>query len=46
MTLGDIYVQKGDAFQARSTYQSVVDGYTPNNDGIVDEAKARIAKLN
>ena len=46
MVLGDIYVQKGDAFQARSTYQSVVDGYTPNNDGIVDEAKARIAKLN
>ncbi len=46
MVLGDIYAKKGDAFQARSTYQSVVDGYTPNNDGIVDEAKARIAKLN
>ena len=33
-------------FQARATYQSVADGYTPTDDGIVDEAKARIALLN
>ena len=44
--LGDIYRSKGDTFQARATYQSVVDGYTPTDDGIVDEAKARIAQLN
>ena len=44
--LGDVYVRKGDNFQARATYQSVADGYTPADDGIVDEAKARIAKLN
>ena len=44
--LGDIYRSKGDAFQARATYQSVVDGYTPTDDGIVDEAKARISQLN
>ncbi len=44
--LGDIYRSKGDMFQARATYQSVADGYTPTNDGIVDEAKARIAQLN
>lgn len=44
--LGDVYVRKGDNFQARATYQSVADGYTPTDDGIVEEAKARIAKLN
>ncbi len=44
--LGDIYRSKGDMFQARATYQSVVDGYTPADDGIVDEAKARITQLN
>lgn len=43
--LGDIYVGKGDLFQARATYQSVVDGYSPADDGIVDEAKERIKKL-
>lgn len=44
--LGDVYRSKGDMFQARATYQSVVDGYTPTDDGIVEEAKARIAQLN
>jgi TolA-binding protein len=44
--LGDIYRSKGDMFQARATYQSVADGYTPTNDGIVEEAKARISQLN
>ena len=44
--LGDIYRSKGDMFQARATYQSVADGYTPTDDGIVDEAKARISQLN
>lgn len=44
--LGDIYRSKGDLFQARATYQSVVDGYTPTDDGVVEEARARIAQLN
>ena len=44
--LGDIYVDKGDSFQARATYQSIVDGYSPADDGIVEQAKSRIAKLN
>lgn len=44
--LGDVYVRKGDVFQARATYQSVADGYAPADDGIVDEAKQRIQKLN
>ena len=46
LILGDIYVAKGDTFQARATYQSIADGYSPADDGIVDEAKARIQKLN
>ena len=43
--LGDIYAAKGDAFQARATYQSIIDGYTPTDDGVVEEAKQRIEKL-
>ncbi len=46
IVLGDVYADKGDAFQARATYQSIVDGYTPADDGIVAEAKSRIEKLN
>ncbi len=44
--LGDVYVRKGDHFQARATWQSVADGYSPADDGIVGEAKLRIQKLN
>lgn len=44
--LGDIYRSRDDMFQARATYQSIVDGYSPADDGIVDEAKERIGKLN
>lgn len=43
--LGDVYLRKGDTFQARATWQSVVDGYTPADDGIVAEAGERIAKM-
>ncbi|MBQ3582601.1 MAG: tetratricopeptide repeat protein [Alistipes sp.] len=43
--LGDIYMSRGDSFQARATYQSVVDGYSPADDGIVAEAKEKIAKM-
>ena len=44
--LGDIYMSRGDSFQARATYQSVADGYSPADDGIVEEAKLKIAKMN
>ena len=44
--LGDIYLDRNDQFQARATYQSIIDGYSPADDGIVDEAKDRIKKLN
>lgn len=45
LLLGDIYVKKGDSFQARATYQSIVDGYSPADDGIVAAARERIASL-
>ncbi len=44
--LGDIYVAREDLFQARATYRSVVDGYTPADDGIVAEAQSKLEKLN
>ena len=43
--LGDVYVAREDGFQARATYQSIADGYSPADDGIVKLAKERIAKL-
>lgn len=46
LVLGDIYRDKGDDFQARATYQSVADGYSPADDGIVEAARKRIANLN
>jgi len=45
LVLGDIYIQKGDAFQARATLQSIVDGYSPDDDGIVAEAREMINSL-
>lgn len=46
LLLGDIYLLREDSFQARATYQSVADGYSPSDDGIVEEARERIANLN
>ena len=45
LLLGDVYVSRGDLFQARATYQSVVDGYSEKNDGIVRAAEERIVAL-
>lgn len=45
LLLGDIYVKKNDAFQARATYQSIVDGYADRTDGIVEEARQKIDAL-
>ena len=44
--LGDIYVARNDLFQAKATYRSVVDGYTPADDGVVAEAQSKLEKLN
>ncbi|MBQ7856311.1 MAG: tetratricopeptide repeat protein [Alistipes sp.] len=44
--LGTIYAEKGDDFQARATYQSIIDGYMPADDGVVAEAQQRLDALN
>ena len=46
LLLGDLFVKLDNSFQARATYQSIVDGYTVKDDGIVDEAQQRINTLN
>ncbi|MCC8088132.1 MAG: tetratricopeptide repeat protein [Rikenellaceae bacterium] len=46
LVLGDIYVDKGDAFQAKATYQSIIDGYTNRGDGIIAEAESKLKQLN
>jgi TolA-binding protein len=43
--LSDIAVKKGDIFQAKATLQSLIDYYTVKNDGIIDEARSRLAAL-
>ena len=45
LLLGDVYVSRGDLFQARATYQSVVDGYGNESDGILDVAREKVAQL-
>lgn len=50
LLLGDVYVSRGDLFQARATYQSIVDGYSApvveGQEDILSLAKERIAELN
>ncbi|GHU99693.1 hypothetical protein FACS1894159_04140 [Bacteroidia bacterium] len=45
LTLGDMYAAENDRFQARATYQSVVNGYAIPDDGIIDRAKERIKNM-
>jgi TolA-binding protein len=45
IVLADIYVLKGDNFQAIQTLQSVIDYYEVTDDGILDLAKGKKAAL-
>ncbi len=45
LLLSDISMKKGDTLQARATLQSLKEYYTVDNDGILDEVKARMATL-
>ena len=45
LLLADISIKKGDSLQARATLQSLKDYYTVDNDGILDEAKAKLGSL-
>jgi TolA-binding protein len=45
LLLSDIAVKNGDTFQAKATLQSLIDYYTVKDDGIIDEAKTKLAAL-
>jgi TolA-binding protein len=45
LLLADLSQKKGDLFQARITLQSLRDYYEVDNDGILDEVKAKLASL-
>jgi TolA-binding protein len=44
--LADISMFKNDDFQARATLQSLMDYYQVADDGILDEARAKLSELN
>ncbi|MCW0481429.1 tetratricopeptide repeat protein [Gaoshiqia sediminis] len=43
--LADIYLQKGDDFQAKHTLKSIVENYPEENDGILETAGAKLKHL-
>lgn len=43
LLLSDVYVKKGNTFQARQTLQSIIDNYEGKD--LVDEAKAKLAAI-
>ena len=45
LLLADISIKKGDSLQARATLQSLKNYYSVDNDGILDEAKAKLGSL-
>ncbi len=45
LLLADISIKKGDTLQARATLQGLKDNYSVDNDGIIDEVKAKLATL-
>ena len=46
LLLSDIALKKGDTFQAKATLQSLIDYYTIKDDGIIEEARTKLAALN
>jgi hypothetical protein len=45
LLLADISIKKGDTLQARATLQSLKDYYTVDNDGVLDEVRAKLNSL-
>ncbi|MDR0711661.1 MAG: tetratricopeptide repeat protein [Prevotellaceae bacterium] len=43
--LGDVYVKRNDMFQAKATYESILDGYKVDNDGVIAEVARRIQRI-
>ena len=46
LLIAEISLKKGDVLQARATLQSLNDYYGIDNDGILDEVKAKLSVLN
>ena len=45
LLLSDIYLDKGDDFQAKHTLRSVVENYGADNDGVKAEAARKLAEI-
>jgi hypothetical protein len=47
IVLGDSFVERGELKQAKATFESVRDGYTPegNDDDVLENVNIRLAKL-
>ncbi len=45
LLLADISIKKGDLLQARATLQGLKDNYSIDNDGVLDEVKAKLSSL-
>jgi TolA-binding protein len=45
LLLSDIYLDKGDDFQAKHTLRSVVENYGADNDGVKAEATKKLAEI-
>jgi len=45
LLLADIYIDKGDDFQAKHTLRSVVENYGPDNDGVKERAAQKLAEI-
>ena len=43
LLLADVYVKKGNTFQAKQTLQSIIDNYEGKD--LVDEARAKLAAI-
>jgi len=45
LLLADIYLDRGDSFQAKHTLRSVVENYGADNDGVKAEASKKLAEI-
>lgn len=45
LLLADIYLDRGDDFQAKHTLRSVVENYGADNDGVKDQASKKLAGI-
>jgi TolA-binding protein len=43
--LGDVYAKRNDMFQAKATYESIMDGYSVSDDGIIAEVAGRMQQI-